>query len=459
MALLGLIIFSQAEAAAKSYGTLRVSSSSAIIYHGAALNAKQEGVAKSGTVFTLRDEGLIHGFYKIENKGHISYINSGDVVLLDANGDPIDDGGDDIVPTKVPTRAPTAKTTLAPTKAPTRVSNTNAPTPLPIVVVPPVPPKTGGVDPGTKPEATVRPTQALSREVTYGVTPQPTRVPTALPSAVPTRAPVVAPAPTPLVRQGRGKALPPRKQGGAASGVLLGQAVLKMQTAKYDGPSERKEGQLSAAMLYLPLGGGNCVPVQPAFKPNPTAADCRCIETSGFVGLGAELRLAPWLRVFADWTAFQHKTKAADKGMPAPLVNVPGGGSVLIDTNAFYVMDTQGLRLGLKASLPFPHVEPYIGGGIGGYFWNAQYMDSDRSVTYGDDKGAAFGVTGILGVDFTFNYGRNGVFRIGPFVEAGAPVVKPTVKDIAGLGVDWKDDVGTPAMVPLRYGLLFGVGF
>ncbi len=482
---LALMILASLGRSAPSYGTLRVSSASAIIYHGADLNANEEGVAPRGSVFLLRAASLIHGFYKIEYKGHVSYINSGDVVLLDSKGNPIDEGDEDVLPsptprvtisaTKAPTNIPTKVLTNIPTKMPTLVVTKVISTPLVSVVVPPVPIKTVGdtqIDQERQatPQSTLVPTRAATLVATINATrvstlvptAYPTRAPTFGPTAYPTRVSVVAPiaVATPLTRQGRGKALPSRNQArGVAGGVLLGQAMFKTQVAHYNGPSERKEGQLSAVMLYLPLGGGNCVAVQPAFKPNPGTADCRCIESSGFVGLGAEMRVARWLRVFGDWTAYQHKTKAADKGVPAPLVNVPGGGNVLLDTNAFYVMETQGLRLGLKASLPFPHVEPYVGAGLGKYFWSAQYMDSDRSVTYGDDKGVAFGVTGLLGVDFTFNYGQSGVFRVGPFVEVGAPVVNPRVKDIAGLGVEWIDTVGTPVMLPVRYGILFGVGF
>ena len=46
-----------------------------------------------------------------------------------------------------------------------------------------------------------------------------------------------------------------------------------------------------------------------------------------------------------------------------------------------------------------------------------------------------------------------------PFFEYGAPVVYPTVQDIAGLGVSWHDNQGTAVMVPRRLGMKFGLGF
>jgi hypothetical protein len=201
------------------------------------------------------------------------------------------------------------------------------------------------------------------------------------------------------------------------------------------------------------------VPVQPAFKPEAGSADCRCIENAGFVGLGLDIRPIKFLRIFADWTAYQHKTKAADQNKTAYAVHVPGIASgVFPDSDVNYEVDAQGFRLGMKLSLPFPYVEPWAGIGIGKYAWKAEYKSTDGSWVYGDDSGWMPAVTYLGGIDFKFGMG-GGVFTLTPFYEFGAPYVEPTVRDIASTGKDWKDSYGTPAMIPNRWGVALGIGF
>jgi len=64
----------------------------------------------------------------------------------------------------------------------------------------------------------------------------------------------------------------------------------------------------------------------------------------------------------------------------------------------------------------------------------------------------------MAGIDFNVRAGAV-IFMFTPFAEYGAPVVHPTVQDIAGLGVTWHDNQGTAVMVPRRLGLMIGLGF
>jgi hypothetical protein len=202
------------------------------------------------------------------------------------------------------------------------------------------------------------------------------------------------------------------------------------------------------------------VAVQPAFKPNAASSDQRCIENAGFAGLGVDVRTRlRWLRIFGDWTAHQHSTLAARLSQTATAVNVPGLASLSFpDSDLQYRMNTHGFRLGLKASLPLRIVEPWIGGGLGAYYWQAEYSDSQRTVTYGDDKGWAFGATALAGIDISIPLSW-GFIVFTPFAEYGTPTVYPQVADIAGTGATWKDSFGTPAMMPWRFGLGLGLGF
>jgi hypothetical protein len=122
-------------------------------------------------------------------------------------------------------------------------------------------------------------------------------------------------------------------------------------------------------------------------------------------------------------------------------------------------MGTHGFRAGLKLGIPVGGwMEPWVGGGAGLYLWKAEYRDEKGYYSYGSDQGAEFGWTALAGIDFNVRAGAV-IFMFTPFFEYGAPVVYPTVQDIAGLGVTWHDSQGTAVMVPRRLGMKFGLGF
>ncbi len=213
--------------------------------------------------------------------------------------------------------------------------------------------------------------------------------------------------------------------------------------------------------IYMPVGGGKPYNVRPAFRPDTLIPIERRIEEAGFMGLELEARVFSFWRLTGDWHYFTHATKATDlfMGFPVDTTLPPAAPIAFIDASStYYTMDTHAFRLGMKFSVPLPMIEPWVGGTMGLYAWHADYRDKAKSVSYGEASGTAFGLTAAGGIDFKIRAGQ-GFFILTPFYEYGAPIVNPEIKDIAGLGVDWKDKLGTPVAIPSRFGLKLGWGF
>ena len=376
------------------------------------------------------------------------------------------------IPTKVPTKAPTPKPTLKPTEVPT-VEPTEEPTEV----------LTAAPTKAPTPKPTLRPTELPTEEPTE----EPTEIPTAVPTKVPTKAPTSTPVPTraptarpapvyvpspvptvaPSVGRGhrREKHSEPigraRDEREARRSSGAGQIIFDTRQAVVSSLPSRDPQMLPSAWIYMPLGTGkNLGSVKPAFKPDASSADIRNIESSAFLGLGLEVRLpAPWLRVSGDWVYFTHRTKAADQNKVASKVDMPAPGTVVFDeSDVYYQVNTHAFRLGLKASLPNRFIEPWINGTLGMYVWSAEYLDGTREWTYNGDSGVAFGGTVGTGVDFHFAMAHS-VLTLTPFLEWGAPVVKPHVIDVAALGQSWDDTYGTPVAPQSRFGLQLAIGY
>lgn len=500
-------------AAPKTVAYLRLSEA-APIYHGADANSKVEAQGSKGEVYALVDLQLIHGFYKIDNGGHVSYIDAGSVILLSASGSPVptpvptesddeeddatptvaptlkasavpteadDEEEEDTTPTAVPTRMRTAVLTVKATAVPTEAEEEEDATPTP------VPTRRATAAPSAVP--TEAPTEAATEAPTALPTKQPTlrptAIPTPIPSAIPTAAPTArptafptaiptarpTPAPTPVPgiitpAHARGKRREPdpvrqtHPYGGSAGVTSHSYSIGGSASGSFN--LNREPGHLDHFELYIPVGmGKHETLVQPPFKQNPGMNDQRPVEVAGFAGLGVELRLAPPLRLGFDWIAHSHRTKAADLGIPATKVGVPGSPSTtqFDESEAWYRMNSHQFRLNLKASLPFSVVEPWVSASYGVWVWNAELSDVNRTITYGEDAGTEFGGTVGTGIDFHGSFSGGLGWTITPFVEWGAPQVNPGFTNVAGLGVDWKDTFGTPVAVPARAGLQFGLGF
>jgi len=213
--------------------------------------------------------------------------------------------------------------------------------------------------------------------------------------------------------------------------------------------------------IYMPVGGGKPYNVRPAFRPDTGIPIERRIEEAGFMGLELELRPFSFWRLTADWQYGTHATKATDlyMGFPVDTTLPPNLPIAFLDASStYYTMDTHAFRLGMKFSVPLPMIEPWVGGTMGLYAWHADYRDKAKTISYGEASGTAFGLTAAGGIDFKIRAGQ-GFFILTPFYEYGSPIVNPEIKDIAGLGVDWKDRLGTPVIIPSRFGLKLGWGF
>lgn len=370
------------------------------------------------------------------------------------------------MPTVAPTAFPTHRVTQVPTPAPTEEEEDETPVPSPVPTAAPTRAATAWPTPiptqpwptpvPTRPWPTPLPTRAWS-------TPFPTPFPTPLPTTPPEQS---RPAPVGHARghvreqdPGSGGATlytPPR-----SSRLNLGHVVQWDQVVS-NLELHHAAGQLDTVELVLALGAGKHETlVQPPFKQNLGVADQRPVEFAGFAGLGVQIRTQPWLRLEGDWIAHSHRTRSVDLNIPALAVNIPGAPAtnVFDQSEAYYLVDTHQFRFGMKASLPFSVVEPWINATYGFWVWNAELSDQNRAVTYGSDQGVAWGGTLGVGVDFHGHFDSGLGWSVTPFAEWGAPVVNPTIKDIAGLGVDWHDSFGTPVAVPARAGLQLGIGF
>lgn len=417
---------------------------------GASDDDADDGEGTRGQRLVLKDKKLYNGYYKAEHKGRTVYVKAEHCSRVKKGAK-----APTPVPTRVPTAAPTVKVTQKPTPEPTAEAT---------------------VGPTAKP--TAEPTPEPAEAPTEKSTLIPTKVPTAEPTQIPTKVPTLAPTPTVVAgvvtpasargrrrttTQPRGGTTQTQRTSYSSSRVAGSSNLVSMGGQLASGVQLRRgERHLNGVEFMLPLGmGKHETLVQPPYKQTPQAHDQRPVEYAGFAGLGLALRLADPLRLHFDWVAHSHRTKAADLGIPAVKVNVPGVPSTTAfdESDAWYRMNAHQLSLGLKLSLPHHVVEPWINGTYGIWIWNAELSDLHREIIYGEHNGVAFGGTLGAGIDFHGSFAGGLGWTITPFVEWGAPQVNPEFKDIAGLGVDWKDSFGTPVAVPARAGIQFGLGF
>ena len=120
--------------------------------------------------------------------------------------------------------------------------------------------------------------------------------------------------------------------------------------------------------------------------------------------------------------------------------------------DAFFYMDTTGMRLGFKYDFQANGFRPWAGLGLGIYSWKADYATPDRGSSWGSDSGMATGATFLLGVDFFL--GESTMLTV--FGDFASPVANPLVSNLFQDGWTWENSGGSHVMGPYRFGVSLG---
>jgi hypothetical protein len=133
----------------------------------------------------------------------------------------------------------------------------------------------------------------------------------------------------------------------------------------------------------------------------------------------------------------------------------PGAPQILyvhnLPTDVHFDMKTSGMRAGARYFFLTDRFRPWVGAGFGYYVWNADYVNGNKTKTYGSDKGSATGFTFQGGVDFEVMQG----IVLTAFADAASPVAHYQME---GLFYDqWNIDWQCPVMGPARFGITLSV--
>jgi hypothetical protein len=464
--LLVLIGSTRAQADPPTYGTLRIQDNETDIYDGASLNSNVAGSAKQGDEFTLRGDKLYNGFYKIQFGKRIAFVSGSSAQILDSQSDSgaqtgssetkdQESSGSETRPSRDRDRASDQGDNQSPNprnshrkKHPTSKDSESSQD------------SENGDNSGqattsgeSQDQAPAGPSSESGVQRREGMIVNGSR----------TRSFASIPAPPG----------PDEVAAGVRASIEIGDAIRDAVTdarqrhiARRMAAEARAEEPKKPAVwtglefwrVYLGLGLGKFMPVEPAFKPNAGAGDTRAVESSSFAGLGFEIRPISFWRFFADINAHSHETKVANQGDQAYAVELPGvTTAVFPNSDVYYRMDTTTYRLGTRFTLPFRRVEPWVGGAMAWYSWKAMYTDTDKSINYGQDSGLEWGLEAHAGLDIKF--GTRPLWILTLFYEYGAARVAPWMQNLGGTGSTWKDHYGTWVEAPQRVGLMFGVGW
>ncbi|NOY38152.1 MAG: hypothetical protein GXO83_11350 [Chlorobi bacterium] len=115
-------------------------------------------------------------------------------------------------------------------------------------------------------------------------------------------------------------------------------------------------------------------------------------------------------------------------------------------TDVNFYMQSTGFRIGGKYFLHGEKMSPWIGAALGYYVWNANYANSKKDKTYGNDEGYLFGYSLLAGVDFKIMD-----MTLTFFGDFGSPVARPLIKDLFYPGWTW--NYSNHIMGPTRIGI------
>jgi len=186
--------------------------------------------------------------------------------------------------------------------------------------------------------------------------------------------------------------------------------------------------------------------------------DMNPIERPYGFGLSVDYKISPSMRLFLDgnFSTYRKQVGVKDEYSTSFWVyEMTDYESQIIGPftdDAYFYMNTTGMRLGVKYDLPRKGFRPWLGAGFGIYSWKADYATADQTQSWGSDSGTASGLTFLLGVDLFV--GQNSMITL--FGDFTSPVANPVINDLFQAGWTWDNVGGNHVMGPYRFGVSFG---
>ena len=185
------------------------------------------------------------------------------------------------------------------------------------------------------------------------------------------------------------------------------------------------------------------------------------IESPYGFGLSIDYNIDPSLRFFFDGNFYTYRKQVGIEGQNSSStwifeMNDYETNLISFNEDAYFYMQTTGLRFGAKYSFQKNNFRPWVGAGIGFYAWKADYATADRSGSWGSDNGTTTGVTFLFGVDYIFNRESKRPMIITFYGDMASPVANPVIDDLFNDGWTWDNAGGNHIMGPYRIGLSIG---
>lgn len=157
--------------------------------------------------------------------------------------------------------------------------------------------------------------------------------------------------------------------------------------------------------------------------------DMNPIERPYGFGMSIDYRVSPAMRLFFDgnFSTFRKQVAVKDEYSTSFWVyEMTDYESHIVGPftdDAYFFMDTTGMRLGVKYDFQKNGFRPWVGAGFGIYRWTVDYATVDRASSWGSDTGLASGATFLLGVDIFV--GKSSMITL--FGDFASPVANPLI--------------------------------
>lgn len=186
------------------------------------------------------------------------------------------------------------------------------------------------------------------------------------------------------------------------------------------------------------------------------------IESPYGFGLSIDYNISPSLRLFFDGNFYTYREQVGIEGQNSASswvfeMNDYVTNLISFNEDAYFYMQTTGLRFGVKYGFQKESFRPWVGAGIGFYAWKADYATADRSGSWGSDNGTTTGVTFLFGVDYIFSRESNNPIMITIYGDLASPVANPVIDDLFHDGWTWNNAGGNHIMGPNRFGFSIGL--
>lgn len=246
-------------------------------------------------------------------------------------------------------------------------------------------------------------------------------------------------------------------QGCALQAPIAGVSQNPPETVNSDQITESKVKKLRPSFtIHLPFAPHVAVPMHPSgtndLDPNNGGY--------GF-GVAVDYTLMPGLRVVLDGTYSTYKRLAAENGKKSTsewVFEMMDYSDHFTPTwnqdDVFMNMTSTGFKLGLKYGKDIKDFQPWAGLYYGYYSWQCNFLNKDKSSTWGKDGGYVGGLTYAIGIDFHIKApDKNELFMLTIFGEGASPVAHPEINDLFYTGWNWNNAGGNHIMGPYRLGI------